>query len=107
MKLYAAMPDRETLARDVLNTTLRHVGGLLPSVIAGRCEVVLNAHGMIPHVDGAAVYLVPAFDRPHRTPHPARLVLVTGTRRVVHGRATVEWCEGVVGEIDEQAPTTP
>ena len=89
MRTYDTIPDEVTLRRDVLGTTMRPTGGVLPRPIAGGYEVVANLHGLLRGVDAAAVYLIPA----HRL--PARLIAVTGVRR----GDRVEWCEGVVGEI--------
>ena len=95
MRTYDTIPDENTLRRDVLSTTMRPTGGVLPRPIAGGYEVVANLHGLLRGVDAAAVYLIPAFHRPHRTARPAQLIAVTGVRR----GNRVEWCEGVVGEV--------
>lgn len=100
MKLYPTMPDAETIRRDVLSTTMRPTGGLMPGVIRSGV-LVLNVYGHLRHVDAAAVYLVEGWHHPPKAPRLARLVVVTGARRPVQGgRATVEWCEGVIGEVE-------
>lgn len=99
MNRYPTMPDLQTIEQDALNTTMRPVS-MVPKVIAYGYDVVANTTHLMRGIDAGAVYLIPPFSRPHRTPKPGQLVAVTGRVRLVDGRRVVDWCEGLVGEIE-------
>lgn len=112
MKRYSTIPGPAELLADVLNTSMRPVRSM-PSVLAlygpGGCKVLANmAHVKALRVDAAAVYLIPPRHTPHRSPKPGELILVTGAwarlpsgaYRLEDGRRVVQWCQGLVGELD-------
>lgn len=119
MKHYTTIPSLDDLLADVLNTTLRPSKGM-PSVLAlygpGGYKVLANvAHLRGLRVDAGAVYLVPPRRQPHRSPKPGELVLVTatwarlpgGAFRLEDGRRVIQWCVGLVGELDPDGWTDP
>ena len=108
MKFYQAMPDEETIRRDVLGACFRPLarrdtdrdrGTVTPDAVAHRCDVLLNLVGVLPHIAAGAVYLYPGIASGF-TRRPTRIVAVVASVRTVERVRVIDWCEAIVGEIE-------